>query len=60
MKYQYAQGNTGARVEPYYCMNWCCDNADCDCGLTFEEAKEMVVSYYENRLEWAKNLKEGE
>ena len=59
MKYQYVQGSTGARIEPYYCDSWWCEDG-CDCGLTFEEAKEMVVSYYKNRLEWAKNLKEEE
>lgn len=58
MKYQYYQDKYGARVEPYYCDNYWCSGIDCDCGLSFEEAKEMVVSHYENRLEWAKSLKE--
>lgn len=59
MKYQYIECGTGARIEPYYCNNWWCEDV-CDCGLTFEEAKEILVSYYENRLEWANNLKEEE
>lgn len=59
MKYQYHQNQHGASISEYVCKNYFCQ-LGCDCGLTFEEAKEMVVSYYENRLEWAKNLKEEE
>ena len=57
MKYAYCQGKSGAWIEPYNCDNWFCE-PDCECGLTFEEAKEDVVSYYENQLERAKTLSE--
>jgi hypothetical protein len=57
MKYSYCEGKNKAWVEPYYCDNYFCD-ADCDCGLTFKEAKGFVVSYYEIQLERAKDLAE--
>lgn len=44
MKYSYCQGRGEAWIEPYYCNNYFCD-ADCDCGLTFEQAKDDVISY---------------
>lgn len=59
MKYAFCQGKDGAWIEPYYCDNWFCD-ADCDCGLTFAEAKKVVVSYYENQLSRAKELSEDD
>jgi hypothetical protein len=57
MKYSYCQGKDKAWIEPYYCDNYFCE-ADCDCGLTFEQAKEDVISYYENQLQRAKELTE--
>lgn len=59
MKYSYCQGKDGAWIEPYYCDNWFCE-PDCGCGLSFQEAKEDVISYYENQLTRAKELSEDD
>ena len=59
MKYAYCQGKSGAWIEPYYCDNWFCE-PDCGCGLSFQEAKEDVISYYENQLTRAKELSEDD
>ena len=59
MKYAYCQGKSGAWIEPYYCNNYFCE-PDCDCGLTFAEAKEAVIYYYENQLSKAKELTEDD
>lgn len=59
MKYAYCQGKGGAWIEPYYCDNWFCE-PDCGCGLSFQEAKEDVISYYENQLTRAKELSEDD
>lgn len=55
MKYTYCQGKDGAWIEEYICTNYFCE-PNCDCGLTFEEAKEGLVSYYEHQLENAKKI----
>lgn len=57
MRYQYCQGANKAWIEEYTCTNYYCE-PDCDCGLTFEEAKEALVSYYECQLENAKKITE--
>ena len=59
MKYSYCQGKDGAWIEPYYCNNYFCE-PDCECGLSFQEAKEGVISYYENQLNKAKELTEDD
>lgn len=59
MNYVYCQGKNSAWIEPYHCDNWFCE-PDCGCGLTFAEAKEDVISYYENQLSKAKELKEDD
>lgn len=56
-RYEYRQGECGAWVQPYYCNNCFCE-PDCDCGLTFEEAKALVIEYYKHQLEKAKKLTE--
>lgn len=43
----------------YTCTNYFCE-PNCDCGLTFEEAKAEIVSYYEYQLEQAKNITEDD
>lgn len=59
MKYQYCENGDKAWVESYCCTStWC--EADCDCGLTFEQSKKMVVNFYESRLEETKGVEEGD
>lgn len=57
MKYAYCQGGNKAWIEPYICDNYFCE-ADCECGLTFEEAKADLVSYYEYQLARAMEITE--
>lgn len=59
MKYSHCQGKSGAWIEPYYCDNYFCE-PDCECGITFAEAKEDVISYYENQLSKARELSEDD
>ncbi len=58
-RYSYCQSDKKAWIEPYYCDNYYCE-PDCGCGLDFEEAKQMIIEYYEYQLEKANNLKEDD
>ena len=46
-------------MESTFCENPFCDSP-CDCGYTFEEAKDAVIRYYEEKIERLKTLSEEE
>ena len=43
------EGDVECSIEPYFCENYWCDSG-CDCGFTFDEAKEEVLEYYRMKL----------
>lgn len=57
MKYTYNQGKDGAWIEEYSCRNYFCEG-NCECGLEFEEVRDMVISYYNSKLERAMEITE--
>jgi hypothetical protein len=46
-------------MEPSFCENPFCDSP-CNCGYTFDEAKDAVIRYYEEKIERLKTLSEEE
>ena len=57
MKYSYNQSFSKAWIGVFACTNYFCES-NCDCGMTFDEAKEMVVEFYRNRLEQVEGMTE--
>ena len=54
----YGKGDTQeCGLESSFCTNPFCDHP-CDCGFTFDEAKEYVVRFYQEKIKHLNTLSE--